>query len=978
MCIMEFFKIYLLIFLLCNSVHGISEPQQKKGKLSIVQEIPGLIINFTRLQVLELIFRNEIWKNDVSFTKIIYKGRVTSLKDYRIYTLRSQFELEAKKLFFNKVDKIEFENFMKIYSTQIRENGENLKTLHINAISVLFEASKLMYLSLKCKYSDLIVESLRVFSEILLACQTIQQLNERHTCETVTITHFTAKKNYFEKMLYNILITINTFPNLKFDDQMLLKALISVHLFLQYYSKTNDIPKSEFFYVKTITQMISSVERFRCQKCYVLNYFNPEHYKIREQITTKDYNYHINEIFSPTFKTLSFYSNKIDILSMESILYEEGMYEINYLTIGYIFDFEEYSSLCTMVIKKRNMKQEMKLYEIFQNVIKSYDIKTLFEYQILIIDVITDLFTMQFLHFNNPINCSKEITCSMEFLRLLPIFNNFIHTVLPDNFSRNSINEMKEISNNITRDIETYYNSEYSITKNILTEDTVNKLKVKVIVNNKQSQVFVKQLSIAKLIQNIINHKHFKSFTQFFKLFLSEPNTLDFYQLYMLEYDKQKKNINYTDSCCFLMSKLRKSLFLLQILTSKKYTENFDLKNVINPDFAILTAIDSLNTSLAFLHKTYSTTRGNIKIDEIIKMIVPISMRLKTYRHDTIIGPESLMLGQHLIMTANLIENFETKIGCPKIFYNDKMYAELLHNLQLFRRDSRDVIIDFDENYIKNQIIDHIPKESLESLSTDWVDKFYPDDFFMYYNSKFNLVTINWEGTEEKVNDVLMSITQDVIDYSYIERFYLMKLKWFIYNIFTKMVYVAENKNYLYPATTKSQITLSTIRDDFLKISKLTFPILIRAYLSPIFITFMSIFVDLDSPESIKFVQEKTIESRNIINEELNYLDIIYEAEKKYLNDQHVKGGKGNKNDTDDRGDKDDKDCKDNVDGKENVSNQGNKGYLLDKLNPQTTTISLDLIHNELQEDHEFLNKILNPSSRNKVSITKHNFIYVY
>lgn len=991
---MKFFKIYLFFLLWCNRVHGTSESQQKEGELSTLQETPELIINLTRFQVLEFIFRNKIWEDDFRFTKIIYKGRVTDMMDYKIYISRSQFEVDMKISSYNKIDKIEFESFVNIYTKQIRENGKNLKELHKKAISVLFETSKIMYLTLKCKYSELIVNSLRIFLEIILACQTIQQLDVRKICETTTVANLTAKTKYFEKIVFNLFIVIDTFPNLKFADQMLLKALISVYLFLQYYSKTNDISKNEFFKIdkNIIAQMNSSVERYRCQKCLVFDYFNTEHNKIREEITNldlnADYNEQIDKIFSPALETLGFISNKIDILGMESILYEEGIYKTKYLTLGYIFDFEEYSSMGSMVVKRRNMKTEMTLNKMFQNVIKSYDIKTVFEYQMLIIDVITDLFIIQFLHFNNPKNCSRDITCPMEFLRIVPTFQDFIDSVLPDNFPRNSVNEMKEISNNIIKDIELYYSSEYSKTKNILTKETVDKLIVKsVIVDNKENEMFMKQLSMVQLIGDIKTHEHFNSFYQFFKLFLSEPNTLDFYRLHVLEDDKEITN-KYTTVCCFLMSKLRESLFLLHILTSRKYTESEEFKNVINPNFAILTAIDSLNISLAFLNKTYSITRGNVKIDEIMKIIVPIAMRLKKYRHGTIKDSRSLMLGQHLLLTVNLIENFQTKNGCSEIRYNNQMYADLLYDKKLFRRDNRNVIIDFDEIYIENQMIDHISEVERKSLSMDWMDKFYPDDFFMYYDSIFNFKKINWDGTEELVNDVLTTMTQDVIDYSYIERFYLMKLKWFIYNIFTKMMYIAENKNYIFTLTNKSQITLTTIQNDFLEISKLTFPKLIRLYLSPIFTTFMSIFVNLDSPESIKFVQDKTIESRNLIREELKYLDIIYVAEKKDLNDQRVKSDEGNKDDR-----SDDKGSKVNEDGKKsrgNIGDKGNKDYKcnqgkkgginnrLNKLNPQTTMISLDHMHNELREDHEFLNKILNPSTRNKVAITKHNFFYVY
>lgn len=130
--------------------------------------------------------------------------------------------------------------------------------------------------------------------------------------------------------------------------------------------------------------------------------------------------------------------------------------------------------------------------------------------------------------------------------------------------------------------------------------------------------------------------------------------------------------------------------------------------------------------------------------------------------------------------------------------------------------------------------------------SLTWINPFIPNDFDKYYNSQFNSIKLNWDGTEDKVNDVLLTITRDIIDYNYLVRFQIFKVKWFVYNFLRKMLYIAMHKDYYISKSNKSynidETTLSTVKsiiDTLNRIPTLPLPYQIKSYLEDIFFTYL-------------------------------------------------------------------------------------------------------------------------------------------
>lgn len=876
------------------------------------------------------ILDTDIWKTDVSLQKTMLKENELqmNLETIALLLQHKQFHKENQQYEFNK---------QAIKNTL--DKKEIKYKMNNSVLSILYKFSRSVYLTLKCKYADLIWKLLHYIFEIISLCQTIQSSEYQfENCINDSFTHFVKQKKYFVKIIFYLFIFLDKFPNLKYSDQILLKSLLVIISYMNFYtlnSKTRYDNHDNYFVIyeinkKIVAQMINLLERFRYQKC-VINIFNYfEEYKlIQNKIqavkSTDNLSKNFSKLFDHTSKYLNNYLKSIVITNLkdsESPEHNEEMYDTKYLILEYILTDGKYSNIGTLLVKEMSTNKEIMLNDLFKNTLRNYNIKTVFDFQMLFVNVIIDLCNIQLYHFNDTHKYSGN--SYLELQRLLINVKLFIDLVLPNNYSRNQINSWQKLYDTIQDNIFTYSNDpkpgRYIITNN----STLQKIKINTIVNW-EKHTFIYTLPMSDLIHDIISHKYFNSFFRFFKLFLSEPNTFEDYRLYGIN-DKENTN----GRICFNMSKLREQLFMFEALMIRKK------KKMYGTNLAILKATDIINNNLAYLYKEY------IDYKEIRNILVPLSIHFKNSMHSILTNFDSLILEQQSLLATNLLEHFEIN-NCAVIQFNVDMFLKIFKDRNMVKLDGINNTIGFDCKYIVDKMLlfTMMPKV-YDYTPLMWTYTFIANDFYMYYKSQFNSNVINWDGMEDKVDNVFLSIKQNVIDYTYLIRFQLFKIKWFIYNIFKKMLYIAIYRKYYTLSPNNyfdyNEATLTILNDDLLRLLKLPFPGSIGSYLKPIFKAYNNnIFIETDT---INF-ENRVQEVQDMIRRELKYLDIV---------------------------------TIDNTLDKDNNVRLFNQGIENNKF--PKTIISL---HQEFDEDYNFLEKVLKSTQNGKKTlISKEDFLYIY
>lgn len=929
---MKFMKIYSFI-ILCHSTITLQmqETIQKKNTAE-------------SLQILEYISETDIWKNDINLRKIILNGKEINFNSYKINLNQQDNELEYNQNEYTttKTEHEQIKNKLMKENETENTNIQDFKKLYRKKLSIVYEMSKVMYLALKCKYSDLIIDSLKVCLNIIVSCQkTYNNSHERGaTCVQHTVKYFISKKKYFVKMIFNLFCFMERFTNLKYADQLLLKALASINLFLFHRKNYNTDNYLEHRYIEiekeTFVQMINFVERFRCKKCPITNH----HYYSNDKEIKVDSDEVVINAFNPIFVRHQLYFDQIDVENFgnpnydpEISEYYEDMYDTEHLILGFIFNNNnKYSDICNIQVKFDNMTDAMFLYKLFNYTKNSYDIKTIFNFQMLIISVIIDLSHMKFNYFNNTNNC-KDDMCLVKLIQLVTTMKIFVGTYLPENYPRNTVNPLQQLYSLIYKDIESYSKKNDTI----LSDKTLSKINTNTVLECKL-YTFIETLSVSDLILDISQHKHFKSFVRFFKVFLSESSTLKEYNFNSVHDERE----SFSGNICFAMSQFRENLFLFQVLLSSRIQKVFKYKPYNGTDFGILNAIDSMNESFEYLYQEY----GNI--DKIRNILVPISIYFKNVKYSNL-NAQNGMLVQYSLLTANLLENFEIN-NCIAINYSFEMYPKISTDIKIFKFDQRNDIVDFNHTYIIELITRVVksPREEYKRSPLKWISKFIPANFYKYYNSQFNSKSLNWDGTEDEMNSVIMSVTQEIIDYNYLIRLQLFKLKWFVYNLFKKMLYIAEHKNY-YLLTShnyfENDITLFTIQEDLRRLVNHSFPRHITTYLKFIFHAYnTSVFTVSDNPKVNEEINTKIQQTISNIKEQLEYLDIT-----------SIEDFASN-----------------SIDAPNKIPEYSKP--------PVSKIISIDRIHEELEEDYKFLSEILTPTvnSKSRLLLSKNDYFFIY
>lgn len=766
---MKLLILYTVICLCCTSV-------SEKINTEDIQALIGCIRN---------IYNHEFWIDNFIDQKILFENEIMTISD----TLKEIYDTDIFKL------KIKF----------------------------VLRASKLLYTVQKCKYSNLIIDALRIFfKSIISSCRKLpldflknndeQLLIKISSFNNKIIERLVELKIYISKFIFNINHLMSLSPTLKYTDHTLIKSLLSINLYLEHMKihidqyKQGDDKKESIDVKKVIAQMINLVERFRCKHCYIENYYNDLKLLDKKIICAKvddiDYYNSIHSLIDNTFKNLNMFQEDASLYTILNYKqFSENLYDQKYILLEYIFNINIDKSfiISDLIVEWKNATQWQTLRNVFDEVKSTYNLQNIYKYQVLLIEVIKSVFYIKFM---NP----ELVTSKADIKKLLNEFDEFINKMIPKNYPTNMYHLIMQFRNSLYQLVLTKTKS-----TSVLSIFSIQQLR-KVFINTtyvlsencKISNIntTIKSLPMSELVLRITELKNFFIFFTIFEELSYESDTLSNYNLLTVnDLEAIENNNNLTNAIiCKHFSLLREKLLLFQMLIiGFQYDSTVQEKNYHK---YLKRAKEFIFENLMHLFQTY------IDHDKIKKIILPLTIHFK-YNQNTIDNLKILL--QVLYLNTNIIEYFELN-NCSSTKYSIDVYYNKVNDVL---KSSNSQILEHERGIVnklsklfwdnKQIILDDYMIESsktffdmdnkLRDISSMVVDQFIPKVDFSSYCSiesghDFSELSF-WDGPLESV-ETISAITTGVIDYQSLVRHQCSIVKCFISQVVENVFKIIE------------------------------------------------------------------------------------------------------------------------------------------------------------------------------------------
>lgn len=625
-------------------------------------------------------------------------------------------------------------------------------------------------------------------------------------------------------------------------------------------SETDNKIVSDIDIKKVMARLCALANTFRCKHCLVTDYYYLTE-KAKSEITQALENNTIKTLLDNKIINSLKEHRDIGLISVKDIEvdipdYEVDMYDSKYLLLGEIFKSNEYSFIPNLIVRWNNSPDVwVRLKTVFEEVEKSTDIKIIFDYQILIFDIIKDLFYIKFIGtcVDNNTNNVKQIFEELE---------EFINKIIPKNYPSKYFSPIIELRNSL-------YNELYSSKEFIGISDHSQSLLSKSPIIKTWGESFgieniVKKISMTKLIEHITKLEHFRRFIDNFELLAYEPNTLGSYSVLQSNIINIKKNSD--NKICADLSKLRENLFLYHMLMSAFHKINegtLDLNSL--DDEEILPAKEAINKLMMYLYKTYEDHH------EIMKIFMPLGARLKINNKSL---DEISMIKQISLMNINIIEYFELN-NCASPKYSIDMFHDRIENMKKTNLKTQlntlNVSIFFNnlywtnKNYIIKLLQDNTKYYNIDSkfnkVYSTVFNQFLPNVYFRGFNNYLISECSMWDGLSEQSKYVRTLISENMLDYRYLANYalYVMKLTFSkVFNFILRLLPFLDSKDTNYFLSAKSTI---------IQLKELPFPGSVKMYMHNVFDACLRIF------ENLIFNDQDKKRCQSIITNQLKSFD---------------------------------------------------------------------------------------------------------
>jgi len=749
------------------------------------------------------------------------------------------------------------------------ENVDKLNSIKIKIITSI-------YMDLKCKYSDLIISTFTHFLDCVTLCYNLTEVNENkdeHSNFTKNILQCVASiirivstlKIYIVKMIIDLMQFKKIHPNLRSTDGTLLKSLISINLFLYHTItyvtkyKPDEVlkEKGDEKYDKSDTnfeinikivlaQMINLVERYSSKHCYIQNAYTFDEHLERniKDLVSKNinvyeevYNFLINTMnhnFRIFFRYVSInYEDDITIIPIEE---KFNIYDLNYLLFKDIFSIKEkYSFFPTLQVKWQDTDDWDQLINIYNKVKNTDDIKIIFDYQILLIEVIKYIYYIKFIniHINNYNGNNSE-----EVKLLLREFDKFIDKIIPNNYPTNVYSPIIRVRNSIYYDV---HQGKHTNGK-VFSDDTVIQLVKSPVIKSwgESSDIDEKidNIVMSEFLEDITKLQFFAHFIQIFELFSYESYTLgDYYLNHGISVEKTEYSSNGI-VCNTSFEQLRYNFVTFQEWLDNILQLNVDLVlNVIKPSDLLI--IESMHKNILWFYKTF------LYNDRLNRIFFPLIINFAKLENDDVTNVYIFNLRQNMILALNLFEFYELN-NCLLLKFNREILREvkgtrIIHHGEVSRPYYSFSLLGYKDKLSKNlsEIFKtHQVNENQKAVYSTSVKEFIPEakpicsTITKIYGSDDIIKYVIWDGFKKSINEVYNNISMTsnaMVDYQQLVRFQMFEIKWVITRVFEQLFVIILKMNEI--GFNNDDHNLETILKRVRLFENLPFPEFIKSYI---------------------------------------------------------------------------------------------------------------------------------------------------
>lgn len=726
-------------------------------------------------------------------------------------------------------------------------------------LGMLAEASKALYTAQKCKYSNLVQNVLVTFFESILSCQNLlksnlddinKSPNEIQSYINQVIESTILLKKYIVKFIFNTRNMMKLAPILKSSDHNLLKSLKFINLCL--YHIRIYVNKNGSEYLSSISskidlkrmfaQMIKVIENFRIKNCQVVDYFEANVYKkiqvnnVIQFQQNVDFRLLLNDMLISLqiyFKDTALFNNYLE----KGLIFNEEMYDPKFMLLERILNMSNYSIIPTLLVRWKNDKDWTTLNNVYNNVSETFNLQTIYDYQVFLVEIIKNLFFVKFLNKNTN-----------DIQDLLYAFEEFTNKMLPKNYSTDSYGTIKKVLNSLHDDLRST-STESTPTLSKRSIELLQKVSIVLTLPDDTTQGYsingiVDKLSMKNLVSEIINDQSFNIFIETFEELSYESYTLDNYNIYQVNgTDRNQPTID--EMACKNLSTFRKNLLSFHLLTHKfeRVVVGFNDTDDSHVENAKMFIFDHV----MHLFRSYQDH------NKIRQIVLPIIIRF-TY---TFKNKNDDML-QFLFLHLNLIENVELT-NCLSPEYSMDWYhneisqlpeGQILNQVLRYQQDRNDLLLKkiwTNREKITATIELNTSNYRLAERLRDILSKVINDANFISVSNDITLTHTLRDDSVERIELVSPKLSNSLIDYQYLVEIQCFVIKQIIKEIaesFLRCIQIydtAKDKNDL--IDTKNQIT----HNYFTQFYELPFLKSLKVHLHDIFHLFDLLFRNLDA-----------------------------------------------------------------------------------------------------------------------------------
>lgn len=650
-------------------------------------------------------------------------------------------------------------------------NDATTTDIQLNESNVL-EVLHLVYTAFKCEYASFVRDLLNFFFQYISICEINKYAQRRiEDCShEKIIAKFINFKQNIGKMIFNLFNFMDLSQYLILSDQTFLKSLISINLFLYYHQNLTNVKWTIILLKKVIVQIKDLVDHFRCKNCFVgYVYFNDLKNNVTSDIMTK-----IQELYdSYSFPSKS---DRFDDIGFQNNLFDVEMYDPKYLLVTELFE-----------IDKDFFNDHLKLY--YENILNSYDINAIFQYQCYIRDTVKIIIYREF----------REIL--VFYVTKFNSFNNYkIPTTFLSDFYKLLDEKKKELKDEINN-----FSMLSDLNQHYFFEEIMKLLKFKESDFPQSSKYKDTLFPTIGLIIKIVNSVHFKSFLQTLEIFEQESNSNDDYDLLTMDaYTKIKEQVDgdedmNTASC--------KATFVLrEILVSINLLVNVLKKNAVcfigDDSTAEEQCLqDNLRLHLTRVFQCISNLIESTIDKKLQQMLWPILFYLENTRwiyygvNDDEEYTQHVTIHQYVLMTLGSIERYELR-NCKWPKYNQKLYEMAVYaDIKSYPEENYSVKPSTAEDVIDRwralRAFNRLQYNHVNYSSITYIHNSMFNEILSYFSEIYSKnYQFYWYGKKKNIYNILQAVTQNVIDYHVIARYQLIMIQWIISTVYIRLAFI--------------------------------------------------------------------------------------------------------------------------------------------------------------------------------------------